>query len=349
MRARARAFLAFALVCSVFVHEQEKFSRKVTQRESRELSDDALQTFYIPPTCTPSDTGSLDWTVLFRHARRTHRVCEAHFAIVDRSCDISHADELKQFAEKRQLIVVERGPSQVWKEEKKYAAFGPENIRFAATNCRQPYFRKGHDICITLRAKATCATQSFVAKKKYHATFKGTGYFKGYGQHRFLLELFHNPDRGIIVAVTTRHVTNDQQILLTSDLTRIKFNEKEQYAKTFEYCDLLNTTFAFVPGGRSPASFRLLEALHSGALPLLFLDRGDGNVVLPYSNIIDWNGCMEPKLYISELEDALTNLTTISKRKHACSKIFEESFVSDSKQVETFLRSIRALLSEGRV
>ena len=37
---------------------------------------------------------------------------------------------------------------------------------------------------------------------------------------------------------------------------------------TTSYDDLMNTTFALVPSGRSPATYRLAEALSAGALPV---------------------------------------------------------------------------------
>jgi hypothetical protein len=41
---------------------------------------------------------------------------------------------------------------------------------------------------------------------------------------------------------------------------------------SYDYSDLLNTTFALVPGGRSPGTFRLTEAMAAAAIPV-FVDQ----------------------------------------------------------------------------
>lgn len=60
-------------------------------------------------------------------------------------------------------------------------------------------------------------------------------------------------------------------------------DELEQYNMT-TYGDLMNTTFALLPAGRSPATFRLGEALSSGAIPVFIHD----NFVKPFPTRIPW-------------------------------------------------------------
>ena len=67
----------------------------------------------------------------------------------------------------------------------------------------------------------------------------------------------------------------------------------------------MNSSYAFTPGGRSPASYRLIESLHSGAIPIFFFERGDEHVALPYENIINWEGCAKIHIFISQVEHTL--------------------------------------------
>lgn len=59
---------------------------------------------------------------------------------------------------------------------------------------------------------------------------------------------------------------------------------QREYDKT-DYSDLMNTTFALVPAGRSPATYRLGEALSAGAIPV-FIHQ---NFVKPFPGKIPWS------------------------------------------------------------
>lgn len=58
---------------------------------------------------------------------------------------------------------------------------------------------------------------------------------------------------------------------------------QKEYVET-DYEDLMNTTFALLPGGRSPATYRLGEALSAGAIPV-FIHQ---NFVKPFPDRIPW-------------------------------------------------------------
>eukprot|EP00904_Undaria_pinnatifida_P002679 jgi/Undpi1/12411/HiC_scaffold_5.g02083.m1 len=59
---------------------------------------------------------------------------------------------------------------------------------------------------------------------------------------------------------------------------------QREYDKT-DYEDLMNTTFALIPAGRSPATYRLGEALSAGAIPV-FIHQ---NFVKPFPGKIPWS------------------------------------------------------------
>lgn len=54
---------------------------------------------------------------------------------------------------------------------------------------------------------------------------------------------------------------------------------------SYEYDDLMNTTFGLLPPGRQPATNRLSEVMAAGAIPVFF---GVDGSILPYPELIDW-------------------------------------------------------------
>jgi len=339
---------SFAVLMVLFMFSEAKHAaqQNVEERPFSYLSAEGLGLYFIPEGCHPTDTRVLNWKLLLSHTQRERNPHLASFILLDKQCDIKIDGIIVDFAKRKRLIAVDRDPKPTWHENSMYKRLGLQNIRFALTNCREPYFRRGHDICIALRPKASCPYISFFDAKKYHATFKGTGYFSGYGHHRFLLRVFHNPSKGVIVAVTTRHVTNDKQINLNTNLTRTKLDVDELEAEKFDYCDLMNSSYAFTPGGRSPASYRLIESLHSGAIPILFFERGDERVVLPYENIINWEDCAKIHIFISQVEHTLLADDKTQIMKEKCTVILKQFFWDDDTLVNTFLASIQNRIND---
>ena len=83
----------------------------------------------------------------------------------------------------------------------------------------------------------------------------------------------------VVEKCQTRHKEHLQSrhVELCEDLQR-------EYDKT-DYRDLMNTTFALVPAGRSPATYRLGEALSAGAIPV-FIHQ---HFVKPFPGKIPWS------------------------------------------------------------
>ena len=71
----------------------------------------------------------------------------------------------------------------------------------------------------------------------------------------------------------------------------------------FDYHDLLeNSTFCLVPRGRRLGSFRFLEALEYGCIPIIMADGWD----LPFQEVLDWS-----RFSVSVSENALLQVPSI--------------------------------------
>lgn len=100
----------------------------------------------------------------------------------------------------------------------------------------------------------------------------------------------HDPARGVHITLKPHGTPNDQ-------------GWKEEFIRS-----LRSSHFAFVVGGGGIDTFRFLEVLSMGCIPVVFSD-----LILPFefSIISNWDSCVV-RLPFTELEDIVQNLEAIT-------------------------------------
>lgn len=148
----------------------------------------------------------------------------------------------------------------------------------------------------------------------------------------------HNGD-DVIVATSCDHPINNMNREKEPSLGA-HCDEDEIIHRNYTFSDLMNTRFALVPAGVQPSSYRFIEVLSAGAIPVLIAD----NYVKPFDSLILWYKCLLqfPTAEMHRIVGTLRAMRTeeVVKRQEYCLVIYEE-FLKDD---ETLLRSaVRAL------
>jgi hypothetical protein len=149
-------------------------------------------------------------------------------------------------------------------------------------------------------------------RRKYLASFQGAP------SHpvRAALRQIHDGEKFVIHIIDpTRHST------LKLDATTGRADD--------DYRDIMeNADFAFIPRGDALFSYRLLEAMSFGCIPIILSD----NWVLPFHRLIDWSSCsLRPRE--DEVEGCVALLKRLSDaeilhRKRKVLEIYQRYFAS---------------------
>lgn len=209
-------------------------------------------------------------------------------------------------------------------------------------------FRPGFDISIPLFHKnhpekggepGFVSTNNFPINKKYLLAFKGKRYVHGIGSEtRNSLYHLHN-ERDIVLVTTCRHGKS------WKDLKDERCDEDNTEYDRYDYEILLhNSTLCLVPRGRRLGSFRFLEALQAGCIPVLLSNAW----ALPFSQVIDWNKAViwaDERLLLQVPETARSiPATKLFSLRQQTQILWDKYFSSIEKIVFTTLEIIRERL-----
>jgi hypothetical protein len=197
---------------------------------------------------------------------------------------------------------------------------------FAESHALSCFHRAGYDISLPLQPKAVYPEYRKVPPnaRKYFLTYKGTTKLDGLGTFRQRLDPLDDPGSGVVI-VSQCHPKKTVSYL--PENVDYCASLSQRYSET-DYYDLMNTTFALIPGGRQPATYRLGEALAAGSIPVWW----GPSYILPFATEggIDWSTCAFA-FPLESLHNILPTLRQVSAEKayqmqQACLSIYQEAF-----------------------
>ncbi|XP_024371298.1 uncharacterized protein [Physcomitrium patens] len=214
-----------------------------------------------------------------------------------------------------------------------------------STELHDTTYRPGFDIAIPLPRRnvnvITGLSELKPFERKYFLTFKGTRYLSREGKFRSGSEFRGMHDgKDVVVVTTCDHGTNNK-LRLWQPWRGAGCAEDQTVFDSYDFMELLNTTFGLAPAGRSPASYRMLEVLSAGAIPVLVAD----NYVKPFETLIKWQRCLL-QFPTSEIHRIVPTLRALSKkevemRQRYCQQIFQSVLKDDSTLMQSVMRSLR--------
>lgn len=176
--------------------------------------------------------------------------------------------------------------------------------------------------------------------RTFFLTFKGKRYVFGKGSET-RNSLYHvNNGRDVLMLTTCRHGKKWRE---ASD-SRCSDDEVNYDRYDFNFL-LRESTFCLIPRGRRLGSFRFLEALSYGCIPVILSD----NWVKPFDEIIDWSQATlqfeESRLL--EVPDILRDIdqSTIARMRKNCLDIYSKYFSSTRRIVLSAISILQSRLA----
>jgi glucuronyl/N-acetylglucosaminyl transferase EXT1 len=222
----------------------------------------------------------------------------------------------------------------------------PQSLGMASllsTMLQPTTYRSAFDIAIPLpRSNPYIIPELYNLKayeRKYFLTFKGKRYLSREGVFRGNDEFrgMHN-GQDVVVVLTCQGKTNTKLLKAQPGLGT-GCEEGQKLFDSYDYMELMNSTFALAPAGRSPASYRMFEIMSNGAIPVLIAD----NYVKPFETLIQWQYCIL-QFPTNEMHRILPTLRSLAMkevedRQRYCKQVYEEFLKDDITLVRTVIRS----------
>ncbi|CAM9612904.1 unnamed protein product [Heterosigma akashiwo] len=182
-------------------------------------------------------------------------------------------------------------------------------------------------------------------QRAFLLTLKASAYIEPRGASRLSLLELHDPANGVVIQLTCKP-GRDQ-----SKLCKNLYEAQEQNG-FYDYDYLMNTTFALVPEGRSPASYRLNEALAAGAIPVFFGDTGN-TYVRPFAGMLDWDA-ISLSFTTAKVNEILPTLmaidsTTRLRMQALGQEVFRHYFRSNQVMAATIMTLLKRRVQAIRV
>ena len=205
-------------------------------------------------------------------------------------------------------------------------------------------YRSGFDISLPLwqidhpkrgQHTASLPIGTWPSQLKYLVTFKGKRYVHGIGSDvRNKLHYLHDGE-SIIMLTTCRHGSNWEQLCPSTQCIEKCTIDNTEYDK-WDYTELLqNSTFCLVPRGRRLGSYRFIEVLQQGCIPIVMAN----GWMLPFAEAIDWSQAainLDERMLL-ELTENLRSISPedIMKMRQQGAFLYSKYFSSIDQIVQT--------------
>lgn len=202
--------------------------------------------------------------------------------------------------------------------------------------------RPGFDISLPLFSHTHPCDESDVeplnltlGNRRYLVSFKGKRYVFGTGSET-RNQLYHiDNNKDVLMLTTCRHGKRWQE---SSD---DRCDTDESRYDSFDFDDLMSqSTFCLTPRGRRLGSFRFLESLAKGCIPVVLSD----GWVWPFADVIDWSkaALQVEEAWLPQVVDYLREIEgpVIEEMRRNCIKLYERYFSTTKKIVLNALEII---------
>lgn len=313
-------------------------------------SADADITFYVVPECIDTLKNELNkskylfYSKLVNMTSQMATIEDSDYCLATQSCALSTESRINLEKKCKKIVVLDFQPTPQYQNR---SITDYSKYHFVYSNCRSEHFRSDKDVCAPLFANTNCRPNS--RDRQYSVSFKGPIYVSGEGMYRYQMQwLNHTPHS--FIHFTCDDPTNHEK-LYQSNIKSVSLDKEcnrfnASYYLPKDHCAALNATFVLTPGGRQPASYRLMEALSVHAIPIPLYDIQDNLVPLPFHRTIDWMKCTRVFTEIYQVERFIQSDDAVVRDLiDNCANIYDTHFSTFKVALESWNRELSAVFS----